>query len=229
MSEQILDVVRQRDGHEPSKRGTGDPDPWTEYLAATRQLDAVRRGASIAAGEQAQSVQAAREELTRVRARLVPQRARLRELGVPAMVLTPSPPEVSAASRTMMAGPAAVLAALRGASATVEAADAVLAGRDFATWSVALRNLLVYAPLALLVPILQVMCYLTAGTGTTILALLAGLPMPLAAFDTGWLLIGRLFDNSGEYLDRTPRLGVLVCLAPAALVTLGVGLVLMLD
>ncbi|RBI97668.1 hypothetical protein DRA43_27915, partial [Micromonospora provocatoris] len=37
---------------------------WAEYVAAARALDGVRRAAATAAGEQARSVAAAREELT---------------------------------------------------------------------------------------------------------------------------------------------------------------------
>lgn len=47
---------------------TVDIDPvatgWADYVAAARQLDGVRRAAATAAGEQARSVAAAREELT---------------------------------------------------------------------------------------------------------------------------------------------------------------------
>ncbi|MBM0278969.1 hypothetical protein JM949_28655, partial [Micromonospora sp. STR1s_6] len=68
---------------------------WAEYLAAARQLDGVRRGAAAAAGEQARSAEAAREELTVVRTGLASQQERLRELGVPPISLLPSPPEVS--------------------------------------------------------------------------------------------------------------------------------------
>ena len=88
---------------------------WTEYLAAARQLDGVRRGAAAAAGEQARSAEAAREELTVVRTGLASQQERLRELGVPAISLVPSPPELTEAARSMAGGPAAVLAALRAA------------------------------------------------------------------------------------------------------------------
>jgi hypothetical protein len=82
---------------------------WNDYLAAARQLDGVRQSAATAAGEQARSVQAAREELTAVRARLAPQQSRLRELGVPAISLVPSPPELTEATRSMAAGPAAAV------------------------------------------------------------------------------------------------------------------------
>ncbi|MGW5576158.1 hypothetical protein ACWETD_01745, partial [Micromonospora chokoriensis] len=93
---------------------------WGEYLAAARQLDGVRRSAAAAAGEQARSAEAAREELTAVRTGLASQQERLRELGVPAISLVPSPPELTEAARSMAGGPAAVLAALRAARGRVK-------------------------------------------------------------------------------------------------------------
>lgn len=136
---------------------------WEEYLAAAQRLDAVRRGAATAAGEQAEAVQDAREELTAVRARLVPQQARLRALGVPEPELVPAPDEVAAAGRAMAAGPAAVLAGLRQARGTADVADvmvtatrlpsSVLGGtsRRRRTW---VHALVVYGPFALAVLVL---------------------------------------------------------------------------
>jgi hypothetical protein len=144
----------------PAGPARADHDPavaWQEYLAATRRLDAVRRGAATAAGEQAQTVQVARQQLTAVRARLAPQQSRLRKLGVPELALTPTHPEVAAAARALAGGPEAVLAALRQARSTADTVDATLAGTRLPgplaglagapRW---LHNLLfLYAPLAL--------------------------------------------------------------------------------
>lgn len=230
MTEQTISIGRQRQDDEPAATAPPATNAWAEYLAAAQELDAARRGAATAAGEQAQSVQTAREELTGVRARLAPQQFRLRELGVPAMVLLPSPPEVSAAARAMVAGPGAVLAALREACVTADAADAALAGRANGRWFTPARNLLVYAPLALLVPVLQVLLYLYADSGwLTGAALICGLPMPIVAFIGGWLLVGRLFRlEPGEPVDRTPGLGAAVCLAPAVVTTVWIGVALLL-
>ncbi|WP_442929645.1 hypothetical protein [Micromonospora sp. WMMC250] len=199
---------------------------WAEYLAAARQLDGVRRSAAAAAGEQALSAEAAREELTAVRTGLASQQERLRELGVPAISLVPSPPELTEAARSMAGGPAAVLAALRAARGRAEAADAALGTRRRfrpGSWSVRARNLLVYGPLALLVPLIQVAVYAATGIGpATVAALICGLPMPAVAFVAGWVGIGRLFRvGPAERLDRTVRFGALVCLVPAVLVTAG--------
>lgn len=202
------------------------PEPvevaWAEYLAATRQLDEVRRSAATAAGEQARAVAAAREELATVRAQLAGQEARLRESGVPPISLAPTPPELSAASRSMASGPATVLAALREAAGRVESANAALAARglvNLAGWPVIARNLLCYAPLALLMPLVQLILLAVTGPSTvSAAALVVGLATPAAAFAVGWWCVGRLAgpDTAGQP-DRTPRLGALVCLVPAVL------------
>ncbi|MBQ1018295.1 hypothetical protein KBX71_10525 [Micromonospora sp. D93] len=205
---------------------------WAGYLAAARQLDGVRRSAAAAAGEQARSADAAREELTVVRTGLASQQDRLRELGVPPISLVPSPPELTEAARSMVGGPAAVLAALRAARGWAEAADAALAARRRirpASWSARMRNLLVYGPFALLVPLIQVAVLAATGVGpATVAALICGLPMPAVAFVAGWIAIGRLFRVSPtERLDRTVRFGALVCLVPAVLATAGLLLALL--
>lgn len=198
---------------------------WSEYLTAVRQLDGVRRSAATAAGEQARSVQAAREELNQVRARLAAQQSRLRERGVPAMSLVPSPPEVQAAARSMAAGPAAVLVALRSARQCTEVADGVLDGRGLlrpAGWPVQLRNLLVYGVAALLVPLFQVVLVLTTYGGWTALAL-AGVLLAPGAYALGWRGVGWLFGRGAQpRLDRTPRFGALVCAVVAVVGTVGV-------
>ncbi|MEH0934403.1 hypothetical protein [Micromonospora psammae] len=219
-------TVRPRVGDEPVAAA------WTDYVAAARQLDGVRRGAATAAAEQARAVEAAREELAGVHARLAPQQARLRELGVPAISLAPTPPEVTEAARSMVGGPAAVLAALRAARGWADAADAALVARGPlrpAAWPPAVRNVLLYGPLALVVPVLQLVVFLVTGVGVaSAVALVVGLPMPAVAFAVGWVGVGRLFPpESGVRLDRTPRLGALVCLVPAVLVAAGIMLALL--
>ncbi|MBO4204986.1 hypothetical protein [Micromonospora echinofusca] len=228
MTGQTISVGQQRSGGVQPDDPAGSVDAWSEYVAAARQLDAVRRGAASAAGEQARSVQAAREELAGVRALLAPQQSRLCGLGVPVLDLTPSPPEVSAAARGMVAGPVAVLAALRDAGGKLRMADAELAATG-ARWLVPVRNLLVYVPLALLVPVLQVLVHLYAGGGwVSVLALAVGLPMPLFAFGAGLLLVGRLFRTvPGAPVDRTPLLGGVVCLAPALVATVSMVVLLL--
>ncbi|MER7168646.1 hypothetical protein ABT336_21580 [Micromonospora sp. NPDC000207] len=207
-------------------------DAWTAYLAAARQLDAVRRDAATAAGEQHRSVQAAREELTGVRARLTAQHERLVDSGVPVMSLSPSPPEESVAARSMSGGPSAVLAALRTAGGWVTEADTALTSTGLfrpERWPARLRNLAVYGPLALLVPLIQVVLHLVAGGGpVSVAALLVGLPMPAVAFVAGWIGVGRLFRPGPDgRLDRTPRFGALICLVPAVSTAAGLLLALL--
>ncbi len=203
------------------------PAAWADYLAAARQLDGVRRDAATAASEQARTVQDARDELAVVRTRLAPQEARLRELAVPPISLVPTPPELTEATRSMAGGPAAVLAAVRDARRWAYAADDTLAARGLprvAHWPSRPRNLLVYGPLGLLVPLLLVLVHLLAGASpVTVLALVVGLPAPAVAFGLGWLAVGRLFPpQPGERVDRTARFGALVCLVPAVLTTAGI-------
>jgi hypothetical protein len=221
--------VRQRSAGAP-----GDPvgAAWADYLAAARQLDGVRRGAATAAGEQARAVQAAREELAGVRTRLAPQESRLRELGVPPISLMPTPPEVAEATRSMNGGPAAVLTALRDARRWAVGADDTLAARGLsrvAHWPSRARNLLVYGPLGLFVPVLLVTVYLLAGAGAvTAFAVLMGLPAPAVAFALGWFAVGRCFSpGPGERVDRTPRFGALVCLVPAVVANAGIVLAML--
>ncbi|MGK5442820.1 hypothetical protein ACSNN7_13540 [Micromonospora sp. URMC 105] len=214
---EVTAPVRQRVGDEPVGAVAA---AWTDYLAAARQLDGVRRGAATAAAEQARAVELARGELTKLHARLAPQQAGLREQGVPAISLTPTPPELTEAARSMVGGPAAVLAALRVARGWADAADATLAAQGPlrpAAWPPRARNLLVYGPLALLVPVVQLVVLVLAGPGAaSLVALVVGLPMPAVAFGAGWVAVGRLFPpRPGERLDRTPRLGALTCLVPA--------------
>ncbi|MDG4794363.1 hypothetical protein [Micromonospora sp. WMMD1082] len=223
----------------PGRQRTGggtpqDPMPaaWADYLAAARQLDGVRRGAATAASEQARAVQAAREELAGVRTRLAPQQARLRELGVPPISLVPTPPELTEATRSMAGGPAAVLSALRDAQRWAHGGDDTLAARGLsrvAHWPSRPRNLLVYGPLGLLVPLFLVVVYALAGTGAvTAGALVVGLPAPAVAFGVGWLAVGRFFPTRpGGAVDRTPRFGALVCLLPAVVATAGIVLTML--
>lgn len=204
---------------------------WEEYLAAARRLDAVRRGAAVAASEQSRAVHAAHEELATVRARLAVQHSRLRALGVAEAELRPSPAEVAAAAESMAGGPEAVLAALRQACAPVDAAtEAAVGARTRRSgrpriggrsrpW---LRNLLMYGPYALVVLVVQLALYLIVDS-VSLPALLCGLTMPLAAFGLGWLTIGVAFPTGPDgRVDRTPIFGAAVCVVvPTALSFVG--------
>jgi hypothetical protein len=201
--------------------------PWADYLDAAQHLDAVRRAASSAAGEQAATLQAAQQELVAVRARLAPQRARLvQDLGVPESDLVPQAADQVLAAQAVTGGPAGVLAALRQARGTADAADATMVGggpRQAAPWRPWARNLLVYGPFAAAVLIVQIVLYLVAPSGSLpTYALLCGLSMPVLAFGLGWITIGFVY-GPGK-VDRTPIVGAIACLTPVLLTCMGVGL-----
>jgi hypothetical protein len=205
------------------------PDPWADYLAGAQRLDALRRATSAASSEHDQTMQAARQELAAVQARLAPQHARLvQDFGVPAADLAPQPGEQAAATRTLAGGPVAVLAALRQARGTADAADATMLGRGPAVpaqWRPWARNLLVYGPFAAAVLIVQIVLYLVAPSGSLpTYALFCGLTMPVLAFGLGWLTIGFVYGGGAERVDRTPLVGVVTCLTPVLLTCMGVGL-----
>jgi hypothetical protein len=203
--------------------------PWADYLDAAQRLDAVRRAASSAASEQAATVQAAQQELSSVRARLAPQHARLvRDFGVPEIDLVPQAADQVLAAQAVAGGPAAVVAALRQARGTADAADATMLGgagrgataRPWRPWA---RNLLVYGPFAAAVLIVQIVLYLVAPSGSVpTYALLCGLSMPVLAFGLGWVTIGFVY-GPGK-VDRTPIVGAIACLTPVLLTCMGVGL-----
>ena len=201
--------------------------PWADYLAAAQRLDAVRRAASVASNEQAATVQAAQQELAGVRARLAPQRARLvQDLGVPEMSLAPQAADRVLALQAVANGPASVLAALRQARGTADAADAAMLGPGPRTqWRPWARNLLIYGPFAAAVLIVQIVLYLVAPSGSLpMYALLCGLSMPVLAFGLGWVTIGFVYGGGPEKVDRTPVVGVIACLTPVLLTCMGVGL-----
>lgn len=212
---------------ERKANGVDGNDAWDEYVAAARRLDAVRRGAATAASEQAQAAHRAREELSALRARLGVERGRLLQMGVQEAELAPSPAEVSLAAQAMVGGPIPVRASLESARAVVTGAAqlAVQQGPVRGDTPVWLRNLMVYGPFGLVVLIVQVALYATAGTELPLFAVLCGLTMPAAAFGLSWLTIGWSFDRTPEgTVDRTPLLGIAVCFAPVLVTCMGVGL-----
>lgn len=212
---------------EPNPVGATDPPdagPWADYLAAARRLTEARRVATTAVNEQAETRQAADQELTGVRARLAPQHSRLvHDLGVPESALIPTETDLAQAAQAVAGGPSAVLTALRRARGTADAADAAMLGPTqraaLRPWA---RNLVVYGPFALVVLIVQIALYLVAPSGSVPkLALICGLTMPVLAFGLGWVTIGFVY-GPGK-VDRTPIVGVIACLTPVLLTCMGVG------
>ena len=139
-------------------------------LAAAQRLDAVRRAASAAASEQAATVQAAEQELAAVRARLAPQRPGwCRISACRTATLAPQPGRAGhGGAGRRPAARTGVLAALRQARSTADAADAAMLGRGpgGAPWRPWARNLLVYGPFAAAVLIVQIVLYLVAPSGS---------------------------------------------------------------
>lgn len=204
------------------------PGPWSEYLAAAQQLDALRRAANSAAGEHQAAVAAAQQELSAVRAQLATQAARLtRDLGVPEADLRPQPADAEVARHAVDGGPAAVLSALQQAHRTADTADALLTGpQPIRRWRPWARNLLIYGPFAATVLIVQIALYLVAPAGSVpTYALLCGLSMPVLAFGLGWVTIGFVYGGEPGAVDRTPIVGAVTCLVPVLLTCMGVGLV----
>lgn len=200
--------------------------PWADYVAAAQRLDAVRRAATTAVSEQAATVQAARQELAAVRARLAPQHSRLtQDLGVPEIDLVPQSADLVLATQAVAGGPGAALAALRQARGTADAADAAMLGpRPRTPWRPWARNLLVYGPFAAAVLIVQIVLYLVAPSGSVpTYALICGLSMPVLAFGLGWVTIGFVYGGGPGKVDRTPIVGIIACLTPVLLTCMGVG------
>jgi hypothetical protein len=200
---------------------------WDEYLATTRRLDAVRREAAAAVAEQQATAQAAQGELAYVRERLALQQREWPRAGVAAGDLAPARAGVTG---TPVAGgaPASVLDTLRRTRFLVDEADAlVMGGRspagDVASLPPALRNLLVYGPLAFFVLVAQLVLFSIVDE-TPFYLPLCGLVLPAAAFLLGFVTIGLVFPAPpGGKVDRTPVLGAAVCVASVLLLCAGIG------
>lgn len=201
-------------------------DAWSDYLAAAQKLDAVRRDVAASTAEQERVLRAAREELTAVRARLAPQRARLCELGVPGDHLVPAPVELAAATQQTGRGLVSVVAALRQARTVADGADAAISGAGTGRYGASpwLRNLLVYVPFGAVVFVVQVALYLAVVSPMSVYSALCGLIMPTVAFGLGWLTVGLVFrPGPTGRVERTPVIGAVVCFAPVLMACAGFG------
>jgi hypothetical protein len=221
----------------PSGSGAAGPvnADWAGYLAATRQLDEVRRDAAAVAAEQAKALRTAHEQLAATRGRMAANHARIRETaaqsGAPAPALAPTPPELAEAARATAGTPASALSALHEAWATVDEADAALVGTPGsglgpATLPPRLRNMLVYGPLALVVLVIQVILYsVVSETALPIYAPLCALIMPALAFALGFVTISLVFPAPpGGRVEHTPLLGLAICLSPIVVICAGLGM-----
>jgi hypothetical protein len=213
---------------------------WDDYLSTIGELDVVRRNAAAAVASQEQAAQAARVELVTVRQRIVLQRTRLsdvaRRAGRPAPDVMPHAGDQATAatlvSAAVMDPTPGASAALKGAWATLDAADATLtlaaetpAGAGLLpSWPTTGRNVLPYAWYALLALIALVFINAFAGASPSarFVAFLFDLAVPFGAFLLGVASISLLFapDRNGRK-PKSMLLGVVICAIP---LVIGVGL-----
>lgn len=213
---------------------------WDDYVSEIRQLDAVRRDAAAAVARQQDAASSAQQELGGVRQRIALQRSRLTDVAgrltrTPPAV-DPLPVELSAASTLVEMATAdptpGINAALKGARAILDAADATLSvvanaptrSGPLPGWPPTARNALVYGWYALLAVIALVTIRSFAGDSPEAGVVLLGftLVVPVSAWLLAWLSIGLLFGPASS--GRKPRsslLGAAICF-----VSMFIGLIL---
>jgi len=147
--------------------------------------------------------------------------------------LAPTPADLTAAGPALRdKSPAALEAVFRTMVTTLDLADRTLdqaaqSASGLNSWPPALRNALVYGAFSAAVFTIQVVL-LFALDETRALPLLAPvclIVLPGFAWLAGYLTTGAVFrPRAGSVkADRTPRLGVAICLAPNLLLCLGLG------
>lgn len=193
---------------------------WDEYVAAAVQLDAVRREAAATVAAQEQAANAARTELGSVRQRIALQRSRLSDVATryarTAPLIDPLADERGAAAAVVASVTSdptpGINAALQGARATLDAADATLSAAVTApvatgplpSWPPAVRNGLVYGWYALLALIVLVVISGIAGGSqqAQLVVDFFAVIVPVGAWVVGWLSIKVLFGRRAS-----PRFG----------------------
>lgn len=210
---------------------------WEEYLAAAGALDGERRNEAAAIVAQEAAAAAAAEELAGTRRRVAAQAVRLVEisdkLAIAAPQLTPTAGDRSAAIETLKAADssasadpsAGISAALRGATATLDAADATLfsavnpGSTDglLPTWPPLLRNGIVYFWFAALslVAIAEITKVAGPSARANVLDLVFAVVVPTCAWLVAWMSVGIMFgaDVDGRR-HRSPWFGALLCVVP---------------
>lgn len=194
---------------------------WEDYRAAAVQLDEVRREAAAAVTAQQAAAAAAAAELAGVRQRILLQRTRLTEVAtrvarsVP--LIEPQEAERSAAA-AMVASVTSdptpgINAALQGARATLDAADATLSvaadapagGGILSSRSPAVRNGLVYGWYAVLALIALVEINAIAGASpqANLIVVLFALLVPAGSWVLGWTSVKLLFGKATKDFGGT--------------------------
>ena len=204
--------------------------PWQEYLDAARRLDTVRQEAASGRAAEAAAAQDVRRELAVLRQRIGIQRSRL--VDVARRAGQPDPQFVGPVPFPLPVGAppaAAQYAAVQAARERLDLADVLmsevdgpaLAGGPLGGWSPARRNGLVYAAVAFVVLILQiVLFYATRSVLASVLGLGCAAVLPFFGFGLSWVAIGLLFQN-GQRVDRTPALGAVISAVPIFLLCTG--------
>ncbi len=209
---------------------------WDDYLAAIGQLDDVRRDAAAAVADQERSVQTARSELAGVRHRIGIQRERIAGVatraGRPLPVIEPHELDRRAAAMLVRAGVVdptpGISAALRGAWATLDAADATLTDLSESRtqsgmlpgWPPRVRAALPYLWYAVLAVVALVFVNDFAGDSTrgSDVALLFDLVVPFGAYLLGLISAGMLFGPGPDgRKHRGVFVGAAICVVPLAI------------
>jgi hypothetical protein len=216
--------------------------------AAWHRQVAALAAAADRAGVAADQLPALQARLEAQRAGLAQAAERVRS---PLPALTPTPTEIAAAGAGFGdLSEAAVTQAIRSANQTLDAADRELTGGRPASQRqptpppvesltrVAVRNGLVYGGFAASVLIIQIVLFIAADEASTLptLAPVCLVGLPAFAWLGGWLTIGAAFrpaaggrppaeggPPAGGKVNRTPRLGVAICLMPNALLCAALG------
>lgn len=214
---------------------TSNEDAWDRYTATARALDQLRRDAAAVVVSQQAAASAAQEQIAVVRQRVALQRSRLSD--VSSRLSTPSPKmeplEADRASVAAVASApvgnadpsAAISAALRKATATLNAADAILssvADRPARTgllgsWPPPARNAIVYLWYSVLAMVAIVEINHIGGRSAQagLAAAAFSIVLPLFAWVVAWLSVGVIFsaDADGKR-RRSAWLGLLICAIP---------------
>ncbi|GAA2518817.1 hypothetical protein [Pilimelia columellifera] len=196
-------------------------DAWGAYVATVQQLDLACR--ALADPDGATGRQLVATELATLRPRLADQASRLAATGVSAMELTPTSVESGAATARVGVDPARALAALRLAAIDLDRADSLIVHVPVAPTAAWPRNLLVYAPFALVAALVELVLYAASGAPASVYAQAWGVGMPILAFVLGWVMVGLVFPPAADgAARRTPGVGAVVCAVPLlfALLTL---------
>ena len=197
---------------------------WDDYLAAARELSALRAEDARRDRERDAWVTSRRDELNELGARVHKQRTTLEEVStyvkMPLRIPVQQAPQIAGTD---------VDEAMRAARDDVQATTALMVETDYLAhrspllprWRTDERNAVVYGFFALLGLLVQMGVIVNAAAQEDTLSgrgwvTFTCFIVPFAAFACGWLAIGVLCRPrlmAGGKLPRNPRLGLIVCLS----------------